>query len=80
MNLKNFKQTMIKKAIKKNGIWENFGQKEIRQLKDKYHYNNYANQWKPEEYKIKLAIQELDDWASHFDLSQLDNRKEGELQ
>jgi len=71
---------MIKKAIKKNGIWENFGQKEIRQLKDKYHYNNYANQWNPEEYKIKLAIQELDDWASHFDLSQLDNRKEGELQ
>ena len=70
---------MIKKAIKKNGIWENFGQKEIRQLKDKYHYNNYANQWKPEEYKIKLAIQELDDWASHFDLSQLDNPKEGEL-
>ncbi|MDP8285394.1 MAG: hypothetical protein RAP03_01900 [Candidatus Electryonea clarkiae] len=78
MNLKNFKQTMIKKAIKKGGVWENFGQKELRKLKDEYHHNPYASKYgNAKEYEIDQAIRELDNWVSHFDLSQLNNSKKG---
>ena len=48
---------MINKALKKGQIWENFGQKELRKLRDKHPNNNEINK--------------LDQWASHFDLSQL---------
>jgi len=72
MTLENFKQIMIEKAVKKGSIWENFGQKELTQLKEKYHYNQYANENSNEkEYEICLAIEELGKWASHFDLSQI---------
>lgn len=68
---------MIKKAIKKDGIWENFGQDELRKLKDKYHYNPYANKYSNEnEYRIHQEINELNEWAKSFDLSQLNNSKE----
>ena len=46
LTLSNFKETMIKKAKKKGCLYENFGQKEIRDLKDKYKYNPYANKYK----------------------------------
>ncbi len=74
MTLKNFKDKMIEKAIKNKGIWENFGQKELSKLKEKYHYNNFLKSddcLDKKEIEIRNTINELDDWASHFDLSQL---------
>ena len=69
MTIKSFKREMIAKAKKRGGIWENFGQKELGKLKDKYNYNQYANKWGNEkEYKICLAIQALNDWACRFNL------------
>jgi len=72
LTIKNFKNEMIDKAIKKGSIWENFGQDELRKLKEKYHYNPYCNKDSNiKEWTITSKIDELDKWASHFDLSQL---------
>ena len=72
ITLRNFQGKMIAKAIRKGQIWENFGQDELAQLKEKYHYNPYANENSNEkEYQVCLTINNLDKWASHFDLSQL---------
>ena len=60
---------MINKATKRGGIWENFGQKELRQLKDKVKYNPYSHENKDKE-NVE-AIDELEHWCSYFDLSQL---------
>lgn len=53
------KKSLIAKA-KSRGLYENFGQKEVRKLEDKYGRNNNN-------------IREFDKWASHFDLSQLED-------
>ena len=50
------KKSLIQKA-KSKGIYENFGQKEVRQLEDKYGYTP--------------AVQKFDEWAMNFDLSQM---------
>ena len=50
------KTALIKKA-KSKGIYENFGQKEVRQLEDKYGYS-------PE-------VASFDNWCMNFDLSQI---------
>lgn len=72
LTLKNFKLKMIEKALKNGSIWENFGQKELQQLKDKYNYSPYWNQYSDAKtQKTGSTIEELDRWASHFDLSQL---------
>ena len=54
------KSALIKKALKR-GLYENFGQKEIRKLQDKYGYI-------PE-------VERLDDWAMNFDMSQLQRER-----
>ena len=56
----NFKRTMIEKA-QKNGIYENFGQKEIKELKEKYAFDSQKEE----------IIKELEEWANNFDLRQL---------
>ena len=48
-----YKRNLILKA-KKKGLYENFGQEEVRKLKDKY------DQWNRE---IGDLIQEFDNWA-----------------
>ena len=50
------KKSLIQKA-KSKGLYENFGQKEVRQLEDKYGYTP--------------AVQKFDEWAMNFDLSQM---------
>lgn len=65
ITLSNFKEKMTAKA-KKNGVYENFGQKEIHQLKERYGYNPYGS---PKERKIADEIDRLDDWASSFSLA-----------
>lgn len=70
ITIKNFKAKMIEKAKKQGSIWENFGQKELHNLKEKYNYNDLKYGNEKERLKAKM-IDELDNWASHFDLSQL---------
>jgi len=50
------KKSLIAKA-KSKGIYEDFGQKEVRELEDKYGYT--------------AAVQNFDNWAMNFDLSQM---------
>lgn len=52
------KRRLIKKA-EKNGLWENFGQKEVRVLTDKYGQYLYSNiDTKP--------IFAFDDWCINY--------------
>ena len=63
ITLTNYKSKMIEKA-KEQGISENFGQKEIQQLKDKYGYNPFGT---PLEQKIVDDINELENWVICLD-------------
>lgn len=67
ITLKNFKAKMTEKA-KKSGLTENFGQKEIAQLKDKYGYNPYGTD---KERQIVSQIDELSVWAENFNMNDL---------
>jgi hypothetical protein len=58
-----FKLKMIEKA-KEHGIIENFGQKEIQKLKDKYGYDQFGTS---KEREMAKVIDELDDWCMNFD-------------
>jgi hypothetical protein len=64
MTLKSFKSDMIKKARAKGGLWENFGQSELRKLEDKYNYNPYASKYgDKKKYMITVTIKELREWV-----------------
>ena len=54
-DINKFKKQLIAKA-KRKGLYENFGQAEVRKLEDKYGYSN--------------KVREFDNWAMNFDLSQ----------
>ena len=69
--IKKFQKMMIKKALK-NGIDENFGQNELRLLKDKIGYNPYGN---IKERKIVEDIDFLNNWLMIFDYEQLKDYK-----
>lgn len=59
---------MIEKA-KKKGIYENFGQDEIRKLKDKYNYNALLKSddcLSKKEIIIRDTIDELNQWAMNY--------------
>lgn len=68
--IKNYKQSLILKA-KEKGIYENFGQAEVRKLRDKYPCLNTGNQ---EELYNKNQIEGFEEWAMN-----LDDRKIKEL-
>ena len=55
-DIKKAKKALIAKA-KSKGVYENFGQKEVRELEDKYGYTDH--------------VRAFDDWAMNFDLSQM---------
>lgn len=63
MTLSNFKSKMIAKA-KKSGIVENFGQTELRELKDQYDYNPFGTQ---KERETANKIDALDRWCMNYD-------------
>ena len=67
ITLKNFEKTMTEKA-RKNGICENFGQKEIMQLRERYGYNPYGNE---KERRIANEIDRLSNWAANFSLNDI---------
>ena len=55
----------LKKKAKSKGIYENFGDKEIRNLKDKYSdYFIYK--------EFQSALDEFDNWCGYFDMSQIE--------
>ena len=64
MNIKSFKKTMIAKAKRKGGVYENFGQREISALKDKYGYNPYPTTGR--EIALKRDIDELNNWCMNY--------------
>jgi len=60
---KKIKTSLIKKWKSKGG-YENFGQKEIKKLEDKYiDISDYSADMKV----IRQTIQALDDWAMQYD-------------
>jgi len=59
---RNFKQTMERKA-RKRGIYENFGQAEIRSLKEINRYNPYGT---PEERDTARRIDALEQWCQNY--------------
>ena len=66
LTLNNFKQVMIAKA-RRRGLYENFGEKEIRKLKDKYGYDPYSIN--PEVKAIVEKIDRLNQWRMNFEFS-----------
>ena len=69
--IKQFTRKMAKEAIK-NGINENFGQTELRKLKDKIGYNPFGNE---KERQTVKDIDYLDSWLMCFDYKQLETYK-----
>jgi len=63
MTISNFKKVMTAKVIKKGGVWENFGQKELAKLKDRVGYNPYGTE---KERQTAKEIQSLNEWAMGF--------------
>lgn len=64
LTLNNFKQIMITKA-RRRGLYENFGEEEIRKLKDKYSYDPYSND--PEVKSVVEKIDRLEQWRINFE-------------
>lgn len=71
ITLSNFKEEMIKKAKAKGGVWEDFGQKELRKLRDEVLSPNFDSKGYYDKRNYEEHLKELSDWASNFDLSQL---------
>jgi dTDP-glucose pyrophosphorylase len=63
------KQKLITKA-KKSGLYENFGNDEVYDLKEKYAYHDMVY-GSPEERACANQIQSFEQWCWNFDLSQL---------
>ena len=60
--VKRVKKQLMKKWAKKGG-YENFGQKELRKLKDKLHYNPYGS---PQERQISKMLDAFNNWAMNY--------------
>lgn len=58
-DIKKEKQKLIKKA-KEKGIYENFGQKEVRKLENKYSDDEFENN------DVFKKIRSFDDWCSTY--------------
>ncbi len=58
------KKALIQKA-KSKGIYENFGEKEVRMLKDKFDYNSLVY-GSPDERKIATLIDNFDEWCMNY--------------
>lgn len=67
--LRKTKQSLKSKA-KKSGLYENFGQKEMRRIKDKYNYSDLVY-GTTKERDMALMIDCLDDWCMDFDMSKI---------
>ena len=57
--IKNIKEQLISK-VKKIGLWENFGQLEVRILEDKYGEHQYSHDG------VWNKIRVFDDWCMNY--------------
>jgi hypothetical protein len=57
--IKNYKERLVRKA-RATGIWENFGQKEVRVLEQMYFNHKYKNDG------IWLKIIAFNDWCMNY--------------
>lgn len=72
-DIKKKKKKLVKKAIRKDGLWENFGRKEQGELEDKdYGFSSNAD----EVYSNELN--KFFDWRTNFDLGKLRRAKKAE--
>lgn len=62
-DIKKFKAQLIARA-KKKGLYENFGQEEVRKLEDKYKCNTDYSDKGRENWK---KLREFDEWCMNFD-------------
>ena len=60
---------MIKKA-ESNGLYENFGQDEIRQLRERVGFNPYGTE---KERETAAIINELENWAANLNIDSIKN-------
>ncbi len=63
-SIEKVKKSLILKA-KSKGIYENFGQKEVRMLKDKFNYTSLVY-GSPDERKIANLIDNFDEWCMDY--------------
>ena len=63
----------MKKWAKKGG-YENFGQKELRKMKDKLDYNPYGS---PQERQISKMLDAFNDWAMNYSGDMRESVNEG---
>lgn len=69
ITLNNFKVKMIEKARARGGVWENFGDKELRGLKDKHDYRSLLindHCLTSKEIKTRNKIDNIRDWCYSF--------------
>ncbi len=57
--IRNYKERLIRKA-NREGIWENFGQKEVSVLEDTYYEHQYLNDG------VWDKIRAFDDWCQTY--------------
>lgn len=56
------RQSLLKK-VKRTGLYENFGQKEVRQLEDKYiNSSDYSSEMN----LIRITLQNFDNWCANY--------------
>lgn len=68
-DIKKNKETLLAKA-KKSGITENFGEKEMRNLRDKYFWPTIEDYIVRE--KVRAMLQDFDNWCMDFNMSYLE--------
>lgn len=64
------KNKLIAKA-KRTGLYENFGEKEARELSDKFNVSALSAYGSSEERFIFNQIQQFEKWCMNFDLSMI---------
>lgn len=67
--IENAKKRLIKKAVAKKCLWENFGYCEVMNLRDKYHWDWTINT--DDNQAIQSAITRFSNWCSSFSYSDL---------
>lgn len=64
----NFQKTKLINKAKKQGLYENFGQNEVRAIEDKFiDTSSYTDEMN----RNRSLLSEFDNWAMNFDLSKL---------
>ena len=68
-SIESTKKRLVGKAKKKGCLWENFGQDEVRKLKDKFGWNYRIST--DDNMEILSAIHEFSDWCGNFNYAMI---------